>query len=240
MSVLNSPIAVESLPAVARRLILIWQNPDSRQFVRVGHLNELVDGRYAFQYCDDVDSIQGFHPLTQFPETSVPYVSDTLPAFFGNRLMSRQRSSYSRYLEALGLDPSISTPMELLARTGGPRATDTFHPVDDFSENAEGRVVSRFLASGVRHVEDSGVHLRELAPGSRLRLVSEPDNPMNPRAQLVCVEDGSPVGYVPDWLLDDIEELRTRASEFDVIAEQVSPDAQPHLRLLCRVEATVA
>ncbi|MFT4043821.1 MAG: hypothetical protein QM673_11735 [Gordonia sp. (in: high G+C Gram-positive bacteria)] len=239
MSVLNSPILVESLAAVARRLILIWQNPDSRQFVRVGHLDELVDGRYAFQYCDDVDTIEGFHPLTQFPNTAVPYVSETLPAFFGNRLMSKQRSSYSRYLDALGLDSSINTPMELLARTGGPRATDTFHLVDDFRENAEGRVVSRFLASGVRYVESSGERLRELAPGSLLRLASEPDNPSNPRAQLLCVEDGAPVGYVPDWLLEDVEDLRSRASEFEVIAEQVSPDAQPHLRLLCRIEATV-
>jgi hypothetical protein len=30
-----------------RRLFLIWQNPDTRQFVRVGRLTELVDGGSA-------------------------------------------------------------------------------------------------------------------------------------------------------------------------------------------------
>jgi len=227
------------LSAVARRLILVWQNPDSRQFVRIGHLDELVDGRYAFGYCEDIDSISDFHPLVQFPDTSVPYVSDSLPAFFGNRLMSRHRASYHRYLDALGLDSSVSTPMEVLARTGGPRATDTFHLVDDFREDAEGRVVGRFLASGVRHVANSGDNLSRLVAGTGLRLVAEPDNPRNARAQLVCVDGGAPVGYVPDWLLDDLEDLRSRASRFEVIAEQVSPDAEPHLRLLCRIEATV-
>ena len=239
MSVLNSPTSVESLPSVARRLILIWQNPDTRQFVRVGYLDELIDGRSAFHSRDDVDAIDGFYPLAQFPDTAVPYVSDMLPAFFGNRLMSERRSSYPRYLDAIGLDPSVSTPMEVLARTGGPRATDTFHLVDDFHENSDGRVVSRFLASGVRHIAEADTHLRKLVPGSRLRLASDPSNPRNSSAQLICVEDGSPVGYVPDWLLSDLASLQGRASQFEVIAERVSPDVQPHLRLLCRIEATV-
>lgn len=226
---------------VARRLFLIWQDPESRRFIRVGVLSELVDGRYAFEYVPGAADIADFHPLTQFPDLDRLYVSTGLPAFFVNRLMSRRRESFPAYLHSLGIDSAESdTPMELLARTGGPRATDTFHLVDDLAPGPHGTVVSRFLASGVRHVDGDGAALSGFQDGQRLQLRPEPANPVNERAQLICVDSGEPVGYVPDWLLADLEALQARASSLEIFAERVTPEAQPHLRLLCRIEARVA
>ena len=222
-----------------RRLFLIWQNPDTRQFIRVGVLSELVDGRYVFGYTAGAQA-DGFHPLAQFPDLSKTYVSDALPAFFVNRLMSKKRQSYPDYLNAIGIEsPGLDTPMELLARTGGPRASDTFHLVDDLAADEGGRVVSRFLASGVRHVEGATDALSRVCSGDELELRPEAANPVNRRAQLVCAVSGEALGYVPDWLLGDLENLLDRAKSYQVIAERVSPDEQPHLRLLCRVEARV-
>lgn len=225
---------------VSRRLFLIWQNPESRQFIRIGALSELSDGRYAFAYADDARAAADFYPLTQFPDLGRTYVSTRLPAFFVNRLMSRKRDSFPDYLRYLGIDSAdLDTPMELLARTGGPRETDTFHLVDDFIADDDGVITSRFLASGVRYVDADGSRLAGIEAGQRLKLRSEPDNPVNERAQLICVGSGEPVGYVPDWLLTDLEDLQVRSSDLEIIAERVSPDAQPHLRLLCRIEARV-
>ncbi|WP_182347125.1 HIRAN domain-containing protein [Tomitella gaofuii] len=236
-----SRLLSESTTPVARRLFLIWQNPESRQFIRVGVLSELVDGRYAFEYVPGAADVAGFHPLTQFPDLDRAYVSTGLPAFFVNRLMSRRRESFPAYLHSLGVDSAESdTPMELLARTGGPRATDTFHLVDDLAPGPDGTVISRFLVSGVRHVDGDGALLSCLHEGQRLRLRPEPTNEVNERAQLICVDSGEPVGYVPDWLLADLEDLQARASSLDIFAERVTPDAQPHLRLLCRIEARIA
>lgn len=222
-----------------RRLFLIWQNPDTRQFIRVGVLAELVDGRYAFEYTDGADA-DGFHPLVQFPDVRRTYVSDCLPAFFANRLMSKKRPSYPAYLDALGIDiAGFGTPMELLARTGGPRASDTFHLVDDLTADDNGCIVSRFLASGVRHVEGSADALSRVRSGDELKLRPETTNPVNKRAQLICAGTGEALGYVPDWLLDDLGALLKRADSYRVVAERVNPDANPHLRLLCRVEAQV-
>ena len=222
-----------------KQLFLIWQNPDTRQFIRVGVLSELVDGRYAFEYTAGAGA-DGFHPLVQFPDVSKTYVSDALPAFFVNRLMSKKRQSYPDYLRAIGIDDSeLETPMELLARTGGPRASDTFHLVADFAADDDGRIVSRFLASGVRHIEGSADALSLVRPGEPLQLRAETENPVNSRAQLVCAATGTALGYVPDWLLPDLEALLRRASSHRVIAERVTPDADPHLRLLCRIEAHV-
>lgn len=230
---------VASPVAVARKLILIWQNPDSRQFIRVGILSELVDGRYAFEYTAGAHT-DGFHPLVQFPDVDHAYVSDSLPAFFVNRLMSRKRPSYPAYLNALGIDEAeLETPMELLARTGGPRASDTFHLVADPAVDTDGRIVHRFLASGVRHVPGSAKALSLVQPGEELELRAEPDNPVNQRAQLVCADTGAALGYVPDWLLEDLASLLKQAQSCRVIAERVTPDADPHLRLLCRIEALV-
>ena len=235
-----SRMLVEAGSDICQRLFLIWQNPESRQFVRVGVLSELTDGRYAFEYTTNAQSVAGFYPLTQFPDFDKTYVSTGLPAFFVNRLMSRKRDSFPDYLRSLAIDsPSLDTPMELLARTGGPRETDTFHLVGDLSADAEGVVVSRFLASGVRYVDADGARLTCVEDGQRLQLRADPTNPANERAQLICVGSGEPVGYVPDWLLPDLEDLQSRSSELEIIAERVSPDAAPHLRLLCRIEARI-
>lgn len=225
---------------VSRSLFLIWQNPLTRRFIRVGELSELIDGGYSFAYTHEARDADGFFPLTQFPDIERTYVSAGLPAFFVNRLMSRKRESFPEYLQALGIDSAeLDTPMELLARTGGPRETDTFHLVEDLSVDEEGLLTSRFLASGVRYLDTDGSRLGALLEGEQLHLRSEPDNPANERAQLICVDSGEPVGYVPDWLLTDIEELQAKTNQLEIIAERVSPDAPPHLRLLCRIEARV-
>lgn len=154
--------------------------------------------------------------------------------------MSKKRQSYPVYLNAIGIDAlGLDTPMELLARTGGPRATDTFHLVEDLVADDNGRVVSRILASGVRHVDGATDALSRIRPGDELKLRAHADNPVNPRAQLVCAATGEALGYVPDWLLVDLEQLLDRAESFRVFAERVSPNEHPHLRLLCRIEARI-
>lgn len=236
----SSVLGSDSETTVSRSLFLIWQNPRSRRFIRIGELAALADGRYSFAYTDDARYAEGFFPLTQFPDIGKTYISDSLPAFFVNRVMSRKRDSFSEYLQALGIDShELDTPMELLARTGGTRETDTFHLVEDLTADKDGVLTSRFLASGVRYLDADGSRLGALLDGERLYLRAEPENPVNVRAQLICQESGEAVGYVPDWLLTDLEELQSKCMELKFIAERVNPEAPPHLRLLCRLEARV-
>lgn len=216
----SAHVAAASAVDAKRRLFLIWQNPDTRKFIRVGVLSELIDGRFVFEYTDGANA-DGFHPLVQFPDVSKTYVSDALPAFFVNRLMSRKRPSYPAYLSAIGIDsPELDIPMELLARTGGPRVTDTFHLVPDLASDDEGLVVGRFLASGVRHVDGATDALSGVRPGDRLELRPDTTNPVNARAQLVCASSGQALGYVPDWLIGDISDLQKRVASFCVAAER--------------------
>ena len=76
---------------------------------------------------------------------------------FANRVMSRARKRYGEFRHLIGLEEEGSdTPFEVLIRTGAPRATDTFHVVDDLTIGHDGHVVSRFLASGIRKGPRSG------------------------------------------------------------------------------------
>ena len=234
MPVLTSQVIAEPVSASCR-LRLVWQNPSTRQFIEVGTLDSLGDqNEYVFQYSDAARAA-GFVPLVEFPDLKATYTSSTLPAFFANRVMSTRRRSYRDYLAWLGLS-DVPTPMEVLARSGGGRATDTFHVVDSFAEVA-GRRQGRFFASGLSHVDGVGERLLRLRPGQPLYLEDEPGNPVNRLAIRLSVDADEPVGWVPDWLVDDVHSMRDTQLSVTVSVDQVNVEAPDHLKLLCLLEA---
>lgn len=221
-----------------RRLFVVWQNPNTRAFAQVGALVQDDDGGYAFRYLRRALRLPGFHPLTSFPRLDTVYRSVKLPPFFDNRLMSRRRPDFAGYLRAMDLTADEATPFELLARTGGSRATDTFHVVAEPEISPDGRARTRFLASGVRWVEGAGDRIAHLSPGAILTLRPETTNPKNPHALLIDTTANEPVGYVPDWLLDVVRQLVGADPDYQLVAERASgPETPSHLRLLCRLEA---
>ena len=216
-----------------RRLLLIWQNPKTRMFVRVGELSHLVDGRYSFRYLESVSRDHDFFALDEYPFIDKTYVSESLPAFFANRVMSSGRESYKEYIGWLGLDSTAAAPpMEVLARTGGGKATDTFHVVEVPGQGVNEQVWCRFFASGVRHIPTARDVLDALAPGMELQLKGDEENRVNPHA-LLLTSDGQSVGWIPDWLVQDLAELAE--GQVRVHVEKVNVDAPAHLRLLCAI-----
>jgi hypothetical protein len=224
---------------VRRRLLLIWQNPTSHRFARVAELNKLENGRYSFAYIPSAKDDSEFFPLDEFPNLERIYVSDELPVFFSNRVMSAERASYGQYLERLGIDDlaSVDVPVEVLIRTGGARATDTFHVVEHPVEPGSD-FVSRFFVSGSRHIIGSRDRISSLSAGAELMLSPEPTNTENPRAVLIDLEHGESIGWVPDWLCGEISDMMADGYEFKTVAEKINLDAPPHLQVLCRIEAS--
>lgn len=220
---------VESSNTQARSLRLIWKDPETSRYHEVGWFTQKEAGSYRFQYSPQLP--ESFELLAQFPLPDKVYDSEDLPAFFANRVMSRGRASYSRYVEWLGLDTS-ALPVELLARTGGGRVTDTFHLVDSFAMDAVNNE-GRFFVSGIQHT-DNGLKLAEaLHAGQQISMEDEPSNPHNPRAILLVV-GGNKLGWVPDWLVDDIHRLRA-LGEVRIFVDQVNREAPARLRVLCRL-----
>lgn len=218
-----------------RSLILVWQDPETRKFVRVARFSQLSDRRYSFEYEPGVERLERFFPLAEFPVVKRIYVSDVLPAFFENRIMSHDRPSYDRYLGWLGLERGLDTPMEVLARTGGTRATDTFHLVD--APVVGDRMSSRFFVSGVRHIAGAVERLADVKIGDELQLRPEPQNPVDDRALLIDVESDVPVGWVPSWLLDEVHRFMGEGHDVRIQVERLNLDAPDHLKLLARIDA---
>jgi len=229
-------MSTDVVPAVGvNALLLVWQNPNSRRFSKVARLSS-ADGLYRFEYLDGAQD-PDFVPLHSFPDPDRVYITSQLPAFFQNRIMSKKRSSYVEYTSWLGLDPEGASPMEVLARTGGGRATDTFYVVQEPQLRPGARTTVRFFASGLSHIDGALGLLLLVREGDVLTIRPEPTNPVDGRALLIDAVAGESVGWVPNWLLDEVHRLMP-APDFDLRVEKVNLDAPSHLKLLCRLEAT--
>lgn len=231
---------VENSPArqsqTTRSLLLIWQNPESRKFERVGVLDLLQSGVYTFAYAPNAKTLSSFYPLAEFPDLDKTYVSSSLPAFFANRVMSKERQNYSEYRSWLGLEEGSDTPVEILARSGGGRATDTFHIVE--SPTSEGRLLSRFFISGVSHVANADSKLASVKSGDKLELRKQPENPVDPHAILVDVASGEEIGWIPNWLLTEVKSHLESGAPVDICVERVNVLAPDHLKLLAQISTS--
>lgn len=217
-----------------RAFTVVWQHPTTRIFTCVGRLEARADS-YEFRYDEQAGNIAGFEPFLAFPDLARTYRSEELFPFFSNRVLSPRRPDYPVYLERLGLQ--TRDPVEILARSGGGRATDTVHLVPEPALTPDGFIELRFLASGVRHADPDGTHLRAVSAGDVLAVRDDEDNEVNPLALLLDNASGTPVGWVPDYLLDTVRGLR-EAYDLEAIAEVVNPpDTPAHLRLLCQLRA---
>lgn len=229
----------------ARRLVVAWQHPDKRLIEPIGLLD--YDGhRYRFGYIRHVLRVKDFRPLLGFENLRRQYISDQLFPLFAQRVMDPRRPDYQRYVQRLGL-PEDATPWEQIARSQGRRQGDTIQLLPE-PVNDHGVITCRFLVNGIRYVPgperildgravqvDSGqveAALSALRPGDPLHIAREPGNPINNLALMVMAGSVTPVGWIPDLMVEDMNRLLSRA-KVTVTAEHINgPSAPWHLRLL--------
>lgn len=228
-------------PDRPRTFRVVWQNMRTRKFVDVGRL-EVSGGEFVFCYTSDAELTPDFQPFPSFPQFEETYRSNELFDFFADRvLLAASKSGYDHLLSALGLTHRGATAIELLARSWGTTPHDTIQVVPEPLERDDGVSVLPFLVSGARHVDDDNADLvsmriAALLEGQQLDLRDEPDNPSNSRAILLEAK-GEPVGWIPDYLLDEVHKHRDSGKRLSVVVEQANGQNTPwHLRLLCRLE----
>lgn len=240
---MNSPVRDPSrtdAPGV-RRFVVVWQNPETREFLHVGHLeaDESSDSpQYRFAYESDGKTHPAFRPFSAFPDLHAVYTSDHLFSFFGNRVMSSRRPDFDQYIEALDLDLEEASPLEVLARSGGERATDTVQVVPD-ARRIDDRTEERlFLVSGCRHIDDIESRLACLGAGDELLVRPRPANEWDPRALALTMNtvDEQEVGYIPGYLLSQVHKELESGADVRVVVERINgPEVPWHLRLLCKL-----
>ena len=222
-------------------LFVTWRHPDGL-IHPVGLLTQRVSDEsqeFEFVYLKHAETLDGFPLLPGLPDLHKSYVDEELFPVFRKRQMPRQRPDYEEYVETLGLDVETD-PFEVMARNEGRKMTDRIEVFAPPRRTDSGYLTALFFARGVRHRDGASDAVAGLRPGDRLALEDEPDNSKNPRAILINTRNNEPVGWMPDYLLDTVHELRSLINDQDieVTAEHVNPpDVPAYMRLICRLTA---
>lgn len=226
------------------RLIVAWQDVSSRKYFPVARLSrlELRGGKiYQFVYIRGIDEAakHGFKPFVAFPDYNEVYESSDLFPFFANRLVPPARLDHKEFVESLGLDSS-APPLEVLARSGGRRATDTVEVFALPSADPDEEYLAYFfLSHGLRHMPpDADNAAQGLSPGDRLRMMHDMQNRVDKEAIMLRTEGNCPIGFLPRFLLSDTWALLHLGEKVKIFVEQVNPPPAPiQQRILCKMKA---
>lgn len=234
------------------KLYVAWQDPIDRRYFPVGCLRCVGAGEarhYEFSYIKGAEKAgsYGFRPFLPFNDLEKTYRSATLFPFFANRLLPHSRKEYEEYTTSLGLSTDEASPMEILARSGGRRATDSVEvfapPHVQKISNGRGRILDYFfLAHGLRHMRHYAQDLvaESLKKGDRLFIMHDLQNPVDCRALALRTADYCCVGFLPRYLVEDIWELLGKNEKIEITLERLnSPPVPIQQRMLCRLRTSV-
>ena len=219
-------------------LYLAWQDAKSRRWFPVGRLDSDEDAKpeqYQFSYIHGAHKAResaDFLAVPGFPEMADAYQSSRLFPFFRNRLMNLGRHGRPEYLHQLGLDIDGWNP--LLELSAAASYNDNFELFPDIVAGSDGQFASRFILHGLRHRKPDAIRRTEsLEPGEELELSAQTDNPEAALAIMVCTRDGYHIGWLPRYLVDDLQEDGDWViSDAKATVVQVNHDAPLSHRLL--------
>jgi len=223
-----------------KALFVAWQDPDTRRWIPVGRLTH-EDGTYKFTYTRGAKESKNFVPFGRMTDRSAVYVSTELFPLFANRILPKSRPEYRDYLRWLGLDDKKTNELEVLARSGGQRATDTLEIIPCPEPTSDNKYIVYFFGHGTRHLSAKDeARVSTLQQGERLFLMRDVQNHADATAILMRTGDPvSVVGYCPRYFSAEFSTLLEKIAPKNVVVnvEQVNADAPSQLRLLCRLEA---
>jgi hypothetical protein len=230
---------------ILHALFVAWQDPDTRRFYPVARLSQITgngcEDCFEFVYLQGMQEAElvGFQPFVSFPDRNRVYRSKTLFPMFDNRLISQKRADFPEYIAQLGLPPASNSPITILSRSAGRRATDTLElfPLPEFEADYGYR--TWFWAHGLRHLPSDGhARMLVLTPEEQVFPHCETSNAVDSSAIELLSHDGLRIGYMPSYLLDDAHTLQETCEFCDVFIERLNlPPAPIQQRLLCRLES---
>jgi hypothetical protein len=227
-------------------LYVNWKDHSSGRWFVVARLIQYQDERgplYEFAYVNGVREAEkrGFLPFVAFSRLDEVVRSRELLPFFGNRLMNHNRPDYAGYVAQLGLEQDAEA-FSLLARSGGRRATERSE-TEIFAPphlRDDGVCETHFFLRGIGRIPNADRIASELEEGARLLCRIERDNPVNSKAVVLTNDRHSIVGYLPDYLCDDVAALLETGVEVQVkVARINSIHTALSNRVLCMLTAKV-
>lgn len=221
-------------------LFVVWQDPKDRAWAPVGRLWR-EDLGYRFRYTKGARLSSNFVPFARMEKLDSIYESETLFPIFATRLLSTSRPDYGEFVAWAGLEGEKAEPIELLARTGGIRETDSLALFPRPEPTSEGCYRAHFFAHGLRYMRgESLAALQTIQAGDPLLLMLDDQNPHDPEAILMRTEDPMTLaGYCPRYLAPDFRGLMRAAGPAAVstVVARANLKAPTELRLLCALTA---
>jgi hypothetical protein len=222
-----------------KAVFVVWQDPDSRRWIPVAQLTR-EHGTFRFKYTQGALESRKFMPFGSMTDLKSTYESSELFPLFANRILPKSRPEYREYIKWLGLDPEYADDLDVLARSGGVRATDTLEIVPCPQPKDE-QYVAHFFIHGLRHLSSKDQErARGLVPGERLFVMRDVQNKVDLTALILRTEDPiSVVGYCPRYFSAEFSQLfdRVGPERISTFVERTSPEAPSHFRVLCRLVA---
>ena len=196
----------------SEKLYVGWYDSTKNFWYPVGQIHA-TEGRYRFEYLQGAIEAKrkaGFRGIFQFPDFRIAYESSELFAFFRNRLLTSSRDNFAEEMTRLGLDDAADAlrPFDVLSRTNGRRATDTFE-VYPGPNRQDSTIELIFFARGVRYLPETLKRRWEdgAPPRRPLRLQWEADNDYDPHALQILDADDVRMGYLPRYYSESFHKL---------------------------------
>lgn len=223
-----------------KALFVVWQEPDTRRWVPVARLTR-DNGTFRFTYTKGALESEKFAGFGRMDNLRASYESKELFPLFANRILPKSRSDYRAYLHWLGLDERSADDLEVLARSGGMRATDTLEIIPCPEPTSDNKYVVYFFSHGLRYLSTKDQErVSLLNAGERLYLMRDMQNRVDAMALLMRTDDPiSVVGYCPRYYSKEFSVLlgQVPRDHVRVNVEQVNADAPSNFRLLCKLNA---
>jgi hypothetical protein len=168
--------------------------------------------------------------LDDFPDFHAVYQSPELFPMFQNRVLNPSRSDFPEYMQWLDLDPKNNDPLDILAVSGGHRATDHFEVFPKIEREPDGSFRCRFFLHGWRHVNQaSQERLQAVQAGEQLSIALELTNPATGFAVQLQTKDYYTIGWAPRYLVSDLAEAMAEAPHrYDAKIVRVNPAPAPY------------
>jgi len=223
-----------------KSIYVAWQEPNSRQWMPVGRLTK-DESDFKFVYTRGAKKFPSFTPFGRMKDLYTVYKSEELFPLFANRILSKSRPEYEKYLHWLGMDRQEYDVMEELSRTAGLRATDSLELFHCPTPKEDNTYEVRFFSRGLRHMHtENQERAATLKVGERLFLMQDLQNEYDSMALLMRTDDPvSLVGYAPRYYSAELTELieENDTESVKVTVERVNTDAPIQYRVLCKIKA---
>lgn len=215
-------------------LYIAWQDPQSRLWHTVGQLSR-EKNLYTFAYTRGALASPRFKYLGRMRDLHKNYYSQELFPLFANRILNSSRPEYPDYVRWLAMNPDKENdPMQLLARSGGERATDDLYVYSHPEINDQGEMELFFLSNGLRYLDPASLHrIEQLQMGDRLALRREVENEHDRFALVLETDEPIKVGYCPRYLNRDLCQIMEKTI-VQLTVERLNHDAPIQFRLLCK------